>query len=250
MRVFRKRSESSVRGSTNISARPVKPSLSLTQPRVFSIRVRDVMVRQHPVPQQRSATVRIRARLGLFGSQQHHQRGRGLHHHTAPGRHLRFGYYFENYHDFGFPSNGTITQWLNSGIGGTGYQRQRPSLLIPAYKGICISTWPTIRTSPFGTRVKRPVRSGSGLVQEWMDGHAQLQIRLPAQPSLERHRPTLQHAVYSVVGRGRRLLIPSRTPPSVASIALPSRGSLETRIAWFLHLRQRLTSTTTAPWER
>ncbi len=31
----------------------------------------------------------------------------------------RFGYYFENYHDFGFPSTGTITQWLNSGIGGT-----------------------------------------------------------------------------------------------------------------------------------
>jgi hypothetical protein len=31
----------------------------------------------------------------------------------------RFGYYFENYHDFGYPSSGTIDQWLNSGIGGS-----------------------------------------------------------------------------------------------------------------------------------
>jgi Carboxypeptidase regulatory-like domain len=30
----------------------------------------------------------------------------------------RFGYFFENYHDFGFPSNGTIFIWQNSGLGG------------------------------------------------------------------------------------------------------------------------------------
>ena len=29
----------------------------------------------------------------------------------------RFGHYFENYRDFGFPSNGTINIWQNSGIG-------------------------------------------------------------------------------------------------------------------------------------
>src|SRR5262249_19559136 len=31
----------------------------------------------------------------------------------------RFGYYFENYHDFGYPRNGTLFIWQNSGIGQT-----------------------------------------------------------------------------------------------------------------------------------
>jgi hypothetical protein len=31
----------------------------------------------------------------------------------------RFGYYFENYHDFGFPTNGNLYFWNTSGIGGT-----------------------------------------------------------------------------------------------------------------------------------
>jgi len=31
----------------------------------------------------------------------------------------RFGYYFENYHDFGFPQSGTLNQWEANGIGGT-----------------------------------------------------------------------------------------------------------------------------------
>ena len=30
---------------------------------------------------------------------------------------LRFGYYFENYHDFGLPTTGTIDNWQSSGIG-------------------------------------------------------------------------------------------------------------------------------------
>jgi len=31
----------------------------------------------------------------------------------------RFGYYFENYHDFGYPTVGTLTAWQTSGIGAT-----------------------------------------------------------------------------------------------------------------------------------
>lgn len=31
----------------------------------------------------------------------------------------RFGYYFENYADFGYPANGTILQWFSSGVGQT-----------------------------------------------------------------------------------------------------------------------------------
>jgi len=31
----------------------------------------------------------------------------------------RFGYYFQNYHDFGFPTSGELTFWNNSGTGGT-----------------------------------------------------------------------------------------------------------------------------------
>jgi hypothetical protein len=31
----------------------------------------------------------------------------------------RFGYYFENYHDFGFPTTGTLTSWQTSGVGAT-----------------------------------------------------------------------------------------------------------------------------------
>lgn len=31
----------------------------------------------------------------------------------------RFGYYFENYHDFGFPTNGTIFLWQSNGLGAT-----------------------------------------------------------------------------------------------------------------------------------
>lgn len=31
----------------------------------------------------------------------------------------RFGYYFQNYHDIGFPTTGTIFNWLNSSLGGT-----------------------------------------------------------------------------------------------------------------------------------
>jgi len=31
----------------------------------------------------------------------------------------RFGYYFENYHDFGYPTSGTIDYFADSGIGGT-----------------------------------------------------------------------------------------------------------------------------------
>jgi hypothetical protein len=31
----------------------------------------------------------------------------------------RFGYYFENYHDFGYPTGGDVTQFQNSGIRGT-----------------------------------------------------------------------------------------------------------------------------------
>ncbi len=31
----------------------------------------------------------------------------------------RFGYYFENYHDFGYPTTGTIYNWQANGIGGT-----------------------------------------------------------------------------------------------------------------------------------
>jgi hypothetical protein len=31
----------------------------------------------------------------------------------------RFGYYFENYHDFGFPTTGTLTSWFTSGVGAT-----------------------------------------------------------------------------------------------------------------------------------
>jgi hypothetical protein len=31
----------------------------------------------------------------------------------------RFGYYFENYHDFGYPTNGTLFGWQTSGIGAT-----------------------------------------------------------------------------------------------------------------------------------
>jgi hypothetical protein len=31
----------------------------------------------------------------------------------------RFGYYFENYHDWGFPTNGVLNQWMTNAIGGT-----------------------------------------------------------------------------------------------------------------------------------
>jgi carboxypeptidase family protein len=31
----------------------------------------------------------------------------------------RFGYYFENYHDFGFPTSGNLTSWFTNGVGGT-----------------------------------------------------------------------------------------------------------------------------------
>jgi hypothetical protein len=31
----------------------------------------------------------------------------------------RLGYYFENYHDFGYPNSGTILNWFNSSLGGT-----------------------------------------------------------------------------------------------------------------------------------
>jgi hypothetical protein len=31
----------------------------------------------------------------------------------------RFGYYFENYHDFGFPTGGQLTSWYTNGVGGT-----------------------------------------------------------------------------------------------------------------------------------
>jgi len=31
----------------------------------------------------------------------------------------RFGYYFQNYHDFGYPTDGELTIWNNSGVGGT-----------------------------------------------------------------------------------------------------------------------------------
>jgi hypothetical protein len=31
----------------------------------------------------------------------------------------RFGYYFENYHDFGFPTTGTLTAWNTNGVGAT-----------------------------------------------------------------------------------------------------------------------------------
>src|SRR5579862_46834 len=31
----------------------------------------------------------------------------------------RFGYYFENYHDFGYPTTGTLTQWNTNGVGAT-----------------------------------------------------------------------------------------------------------------------------------
>jgi len=31
----------------------------------------------------------------------------------------RFGYYFQNYHDFGYPTSGQLTIWNNSGVGGT-----------------------------------------------------------------------------------------------------------------------------------
>ena len=31
----------------------------------------------------------------------------------------RFGYYFENYHDFGFPTTGTLNIWLTNGVGAT-----------------------------------------------------------------------------------------------------------------------------------
>jgi len=31
----------------------------------------------------------------------------------------RFGYYFQNYHDFGYPTTGTILNWPNSSLGGT-----------------------------------------------------------------------------------------------------------------------------------
>ena len=30
----------------------------------------------------------------------------------------RFGYYFQNYHDFGYPTSGELTIWNNSGVGG------------------------------------------------------------------------------------------------------------------------------------
>ena len=30
----------------------------------------------------------------------------------------RFGYYFENYHDFGYPTTGTLTSWNTNGVGG------------------------------------------------------------------------------------------------------------------------------------
>jgi hypothetical protein len=40
----------------------------------------------------------------------------------------RFGYYFENYRDFGFPTGGTIFTWQNNGIGGT----QACSIIPPA----------------------------------------------------------------------------------------------------------------------
>jgi carboxypeptidase family protein len=31
----------------------------------------------------------------------------------------RFGYYFANYHDFGFPTTGTLTSWFTNGVGAT-----------------------------------------------------------------------------------------------------------------------------------
>ena len=31
----------------------------------------------------------------------------------------RFGYFFENYHDFGFPTVGTLTSWFTNGVGAT-----------------------------------------------------------------------------------------------------------------------------------
>lgn len=31
----------------------------------------------------------------------------------------RFGYYFENYHDFGYPTTGTLTVWQTNGVGAT-----------------------------------------------------------------------------------------------------------------------------------
>jgi hypothetical protein len=31
----------------------------------------------------------------------------------------RFGYYFENYHDFGLPTSGTLTEWETNGVGAT-----------------------------------------------------------------------------------------------------------------------------------
>ena len=36
----------------------------------------------------------------------------------------RLGYYFENYHDFGYPATGTILNWFNSSIGGTDTNNQ------------------------------------------------------------------------------------------------------------------------------
>src|SRR5262249_41241654 len=30
----------------------------------------------------------------------------------------RFGYFFENYHDFGYPTTGSLFSWLTAGIGG------------------------------------------------------------------------------------------------------------------------------------
>ena len=36
----------------------------------------------------------------------------------------RFGYYFENYHDFGYPESGTIDAFQATGTGGSRHARE------------------------------------------------------------------------------------------------------------------------------
>ena len=66
----------------------------------------------------------------------------------------RFGYYFENYHDFGLPTTGTLTQWDTNGVGAHD-ALGAPLASFAASRRTDSSIWRTAKTSPATTPARR-----------------------------------------------------------------------------------------------
>ena len=108
----------------------------------------------------------------------------------------RYGYFFDNYHDFGWPTSLPDIVWANDGTGAcdnsgsTAYPVQCPiadggGAPLPANLQQPGGT----ATQPYNAsytlvncRQALPVQPGLRLLQGRLVGHAQLQVRLPAQP--------------------------------------------------------------------